>query len=211
MSEQRDPYGQPEHVQPGPGLPQYGASQYGVPRYEVPQYAAVPYGQPPSYVPAPGSRPAKPGSVVTAAVLGFVWGAIGVLVTFLFVIAGIGGRSLVAAFATGSDDAELGTRFVTGVAVFPAPLALRWTVSMIWGGILALTGRSRVLLIVGGSVAIAATGLYFFVALANASEAGAGGITVTLLLLAVSILIVVLLCLRAAGRFFAAHRALRAR
>jgi len=95
--------------------------------------------------------------------------------------------------------------------VFLAVLALLWTVSMIWGGILALTGRSRVLLIVGGSVAIAATGLYFFVALANASEAGAGGITVTLLLLAVSILIVVLLCLRAAGRFFAAHRALRAR
>jgi len=212
MSEQRDPYGQPEHVQPGPGLPQYGASQYGVPRYEVPRYAAAPYGQPPSYVPAPGSRPAKPGSVVTAAVLGFVWGAIGVLVTFLFVIAGIGGRSLVDSFAGGGGgEAELGARFVTGVAVFFAVLALLWTVSMIWGGILALTGRSRVLLIVGGSVAVAATGLYFVVALANASAAGTAGVTVTLLLLAVSILIVVLLCLRAAGQFFAAHRALRVR
>jgi hypothetical protein len=209
MSEQRDPYGQP-YPQPEAGQPRYGQPEYG--QYAQPQYVAAPYGQQPAgYAPVPGSRPAKPGSVVTAAVLGFVWGAIGVLVTLGFVIAGVGGSSLVAALATNSDEAEVGARFVTGVAVFFALLALAWTVLMIWGGILALTGRSRVLLIVGGSLAIAATGLYFVVVLANASQAGVGGITVTFLLLAVSVLIVVLLCLRAAGRFFAAHRALRAR
>jgi hypothetical protein len=209
MSEQPDPYGQP-YPQPGTGQPGYGQPEYG--QYAQPQYAAAPYGQQlAGHPPVPGSRPAKPGSVVTAAVLGFVWGAIGVLVTLGFVIAGVGGSSLVESFATTSDEAKAGARFVTGVAVFLALLALAWTVLMIWGGILALTGRSRVLLIVGGSLAIAATGLYFLVVLANASQVGAGGVTVTFLLLAVSILIVVLLCLRAAGRFFAAHRALRTR
>ena len=215
MSEQRDPYGQP-YPQPGAGQPRYGQPEYG--QYATPQYVAAPHGQQPTgsgpvpgYAHAPGSRPAKPGSVVTAAVLGFVWGAIGVLVTLGFVIAGVGGSSIVEALATTSDEAQVGARFVTGVAVFFALLALAWTVLMIWGGILALTGRSRVLLIVGGSLAIAATGLYFLVVLANASQIGAGGITVTFLLVAVSVLIVVLLCLRAAGRFFAAHRALRAR
>jgi hypothetical protein len=187
MSDQRDPYGGQ-------------------------QYTAVPYGQQlTGYGPVPGSRPAKPGSIVTAAVLGFVWGALGVLVTFGFVIAAVGGRAFVAAVAGNTDEAALGARLVTGVAAVLALLALAWTVVMIWGGVLALTGRSRVLLIVGGSIAIAGTGLYCFVALANADQAGVGGVTVTLLLLAVSVLIVVLLVTRAAARFFATHRALRAR
>jgi hypothetical protein len=224
MTEQRDPYDQP----PYPGVP-YGSEQYPAGPYAAPQYPAAPYapaqhpaapyapaqhpaapfGQPAGYGPLPGSRPAKPGGVVTAAVLGFVWGALGVLVTLVFVLAGVGGNSLAEAL-DGTADARVGARFLTGVAVFLALLALAWTVVMVWGGVLAVSGRSRVLLLVGGSVSIAVTGLYFVVVVANAADAGAGPVTVTFLLLAVSVLIVVLLCTRSASRFFAACRTLRA-
>jgi hypothetical protein len=236
MTEQRDPYDQP----PYPGVPygsdQYPAAPYAAPQhpagpyaapqypappqypaapqypagpYAPPQHPAAPYGQPAGYGPPPGSRPAKPGGVVTAAVLGFVWGALGVLVTFVFVLAGVGGNSLAEAL-DGTAGAQVGARFLTGVAVFLALLALAWTVVMVWGGVLAVSGRSRVLLLVGGSVSIAVTGLYFVVVVANAADAGAGPVTVTFLLLAVSVLIVVLLCTRSASRFFAACRTLRA-
>jgi hypothetical protein len=228
MSEQRDPYDQPPYPAGSWGAPQQPAGPYDAPQhpaapmypagpYAAPQYPAGPeypgpsYGQPAGYGPLPGSRPAKPGSVVTAAVLGFVWAALGVLVTFVFVLAGVGGSSIVAALDSGTADARVGARFVTGVAVVLALLALAWTVVMVWGGVLAVNGRSRVLLIVGGSIAIAVTGLYFVVVLSNAGDAGAGPVTVMFLLLAVSVLIVVLLCTRAASRFFAACRALRAR
>jgi hypothetical protein len=84
-------------------------------------------------------------------------------------------------------------------------LALVWTILMIWGSVRALSGRSRVPLIVGGSIAIFVTGLSFFGSLGD-EQTTAGGVLVSLIFFAVSIAIVVLLCLRPAAAFFAAHR-----
>jgi hypothetical protein len=159
----------------------------------------------------PGSRPARPGGVVTAAVFGFIWGALGALVTILLIFAGA-----VAGGAAGDAETSipgLGSVFgaFAGIAIVIGLLALVWTVLMIWGSVWALTGRSRVLLIVGGSIAIASTGFSFFGSLGNTDQNGAGGVVLSLLFFIVSILIVVLLSSKQAAGFFAANRALRGR
>jgi hypothetical protein len=210
MTEQpNDPYGQPQP---------YGQPSYG----QQPQYPAAPYGQqqpmpygpsgtPQPYGPYSGGRPAKPGGVVTAAVFGFIFGALGVLSTIGLIAGGAVGASFFNALAGDTEGSRAGARFFTGVFVALGLLALAWTVLMIWGSVNALIGRSRVLLIIGGSIAIATTALYFFVALANISDAGAGPVIFGLIFVVVSILIVVLVANRAASQFFAAHRALRGR
>ena len=200
-------YGQPEYGQPTYGQPAYG---------QQPQYAAAPYGQQPAYggygQPVPGGRPARPGGVVASAVFGFIFGALGVLVTILFFFG---------AAAAGGASAELDEQlpgfgdvagFAAGLFVVFGILALAWTVLMIWGSVWALTGRSRVLQIVAGSISIAVTLFMFLGGLSNASENGAaGGLILGLVLLIVAILIVVLVSNRTAGQFFAANRALRGR
>jgi hypothetical protein len=157
----------------------------------------------------PGSRPARPGGVVTAAVFGFIWGALGVLATigFIFVGAVAGGAS------SNTDIPGLSTiaGAAAGIFIVFGLLALAWTVVMIWGSTWALTGRSRVLLIVGGSISIATTGIAFFSSLGNTDQNGAGSIILLLVLFIISILIVVLLCTKSAAGFFAACRALRGR
>jgi hypothetical protein len=157
----------------------------------------------------PGSRPARPGGVVTSAVFGFIWGALGVLATigFIFVGAVAGGAS------TSTDIPGLSAvaGAAAGIFIVFGLLALAWTVVMIWGSTWALTGRSRVLLIVGGSISIAATGIAFFSSLGNTDQNGAGSIILLLVFFIVSILIVVLLCTKQAAAFFGANRALRGR
>ncbi len=188
------------------GYPQQYAQQgYDVPQYGQ-QYGTQPYGQ---Y--GQGAVPAKPGGVVTAAVLGFIWGALGVLVTlgFIFFAAVAGGA------AGDLDDFVPGAGALAGAAVGFAIvlglLSLAWTVLMILGSAWALTGRTRVLLLVGGSISIAVTGFYFFATLASPDESGVGGIVITLIAFVISVLIVVLLSLKPATAFFAAHRARRGR
>src|SRR5205823_5970355 len=80
-----DPWQVPSYGQPPYGQPQYGQSPYG---YE--QYGQPPFGQ---------VQPARPGTVITAAVLGLVFGALGVLVT-------VGG--LVGLLADPGTDGQLG-------------------------------------------------------------------------------------------------------
>jgi hypothetical protein len=80
---------------------------------------------------------------------------------------------------------------------------------MILGSVRALSGRSRVPLIVGGSIAIAATALTSFGSISD-SGSGAGGVIFFFLIFAASVAIVVLLCLKQSTAFFAAHRARRA-
>src|SRR4051812_47807413 len=220
---QNAPYGQP---QPYGQQPQYGAEpQYGSqpPQYgSQPQYQAAPYGQqqPSPYGQQPqyggygqpaGSRPARPGGVVTASVFGFIWGALGALFTIVlfFGAAAAGGASS----SLENDIPGFGSLASAAAGVFAVfgVLALVWTVVMIWGAVWALTGRSRVLLIVGGSIAIAATALIFFGALSDASTNGAGGVIFGLVLFVVSILIVVLVSIRSASAYFQANRALRGR
>jgi hypothetical protein len=155
--------------------------------------------------------PAKPGGVVTAAVLGFVFGAIGVLISLLLVFAGA-----VASGAGGGVDEEIPgfgavAGAVGGVILVVGLLVLVWTVLAIWGSVWALTGRSRVLLLVAGSIAVAFTGLGLIGNLADAGTVGAGAIITSLLFFLAALAIVVLLSLKPAAAFFAAHRARRGR
>jgi hypothetical protein len=199
-------YGPPSYGQPGYGPPQYGQSGYGQPPYGQPAYGQPPYGQP---------QPARPGTVITAAVLGLVHGALGLLMTVGLLAGGAVIDDLVRAVAETdpSVDAELAASDIDDVrAAFVALglLALAWTVVMVWGSMLALRGRSRVLLLVGSSIAVAATGLLFLVGLVVAvpesTDVSPGGILTLLVFFLAALAMLVLLCLRSAGQFFAAHR-----
>lgn len=215
-------YGQPPQYALGS---QYGqAPQYGQPGQTQP-YAqpygpgyGQGYGQPAPYGPYGGSaRPARPGTVITSAVLAFVYAAIGLLVTvstlaFGAVVDDLVGMLAVEDASLDDVDAQAVDAARAGLVVFGV-IALAWTVVMVWGAVLAIRGRSRVLLLVGGSIAIAVTGLLLFIGVIGAAdpatEDAAGGVVLFLLLFLGAVAIVVLLCLRTAAQFFAAHRALR--
>jgi hypothetical protein len=219
------PYGQPQYGQPEQGQPPYGQPQYGQPQYGQPeqgqpaygqqQYPAAygqpgyaqAYGQPPAYGQYGSAQPAKPGSVVTAAVLGFVFGALGVIFTLLLLVAGSAASTIFGDF-TDNDDVE---NSILAVVILLAVLMAAWTAATIWGSVWALTGRSRVLLLVAGSIALAFTLLGFLGSLGDSGNSGAGGIIWSLLLLAGALAIVILLSRRPAADFFAAHRARRGR
>jgi hypothetical protein len=210
-------YGQPQYGQPEYGQQQYGQpAPYGEQPYAQPQYGQPsPYGQ--QYDPAQqygqqggygqygqSAVPAKPGGVITAAVLGFVYGAFGVLVSLIFIIGGAA-----ASGASGEDIPGLGefTGAVGGVLIGVGLVALAWTVVMIWGSVWALTGRSRVLLLVGGSIALAFTLFGFLANLGGQSQGG--DVFWSLVFVLAALAIVVLLSMRSAANFFAAHRARR--
>jgi hypothetical protein len=208
---QGQPYGQPgyppQYGQPG-YPPQYGQPGYG------PYAPQGPYGQ---Y--GQTAVPARPTPVVVAAVLGFVFGAFGVLMSLGLLLGG-------AVFGTVFDDlvasdpafedidtSGIDTGQITGLLVALGVVALIWTVLMIWGAVRALTGRSRVLLLVGGAIAVAVTALLLVGVLSGVSTGGAGGgeVVFALLLFLAALAMVVLLCLRPAAQYFAAHRARRGR
>jgi hypothetical protein len=212
---QGQPYGQPGYPQQygQPGYPQ----QYGQPGGYGPYAPQGQYGQYGQY--GQTAVPARPTPVVVAAVLGFVFGAFGVLMSLGLLLGG-------AVFGTVFDDlvasdpafqdvdtGGVDTGQITGVLVVLGVLALVWTVLVIWGAVRALTGRSRVLLLVGGAIAVAVTALFLVGVLSGVSTGGAGGgeVVFSLLLFLAALAIVVLLCLRPAAQYFAAHRARRGR
>lgn len=184
------PPGDPQWNQPPQG------QQFGYAGYQAGYQPAPPFGP---Y----GPPPARPGSVIAAAVLGFLFGALGIVVTL--------GAIVLGAIAGGlDDDSPAGfdefADAAAGVALVLGLLALAWTVLLIWGSVWALTGRSRVLLLVGGSIALFFTTLGFLGSLGSTSG---GDVVVNLLLFAGALAIVLLLSLRPAAEFFAAHRARR--
>jgi uncharacterized membrane protein len=97
------------------------------------------------------------------------------------------------------------------VLIVVAVIALAWTVVVIWGSVWALTGRSRVMLLVGGSIALALTAVSFFGSLASLGDQSASSVLWPLAFFLVSLAVVVLLSVPVAGRWFAARRALRGR
>lgn len=218
-------YGEPGQNQPDYTQPAYGQTPYGQPSYDQPAYGGQ-YGQPGYGAPAGYGQygysavPSRPGGVVTAAVLGFVFAAFGVLATLAVFAGGAALVGLAGAFDSTEDPfaGELAGDAAAGIGigiVVVGLICLAWTVVMIWGSIWALTGRSRVLLLVGGSIAVLVT---LIGALGSLADAGAGttsentvAIVTSLLFLAAAIAIVVLLSVRPAAQFFAAHRARRGR
>jgi hypothetical protein len=220
------PYGPPAYGRAPYGQTPYGQAPYGPPAYGQAPYGQAPYGQAPygqlPSAPSPygPEQPARPGTVITAAVLGLVHGALGLLVTVAFLAGGALIDDLLDAVATTdpSIDSQVTASDVSGaraaLAAF-AVLALAWTVVMVWGSILVLRGRSRVLLLVGASIAVATSGLSFLAGLAGAAsgpdQPGETGLVLLLLALFLAALaMLVLLCLRSAGQFFTAHRQRRA-
>jgi hypothetical protein len=206
-------YGQPEYGRPEYGQSEYGGQQYGQPAYGQDQYGqqqpayGQQYGQGPAYGQYGSGQPAKPGTVVTAAVLGFVFGALGVIVTLLTLVAG---SALSEIFGTGTGEDNMADE-VFAFLVVVAVLIAAWTVVTVWGAVWALTGRSRVLLIVGGSIAVAVTLFAFLAGLGDAGNAGAGGVVWSVLLLVAAVAMVVLMSVKPSADFFAAHRARRGR
>jgi hypothetical protein len=217
---QPSPYGQGQ-PQVQSGYPQYGQpGGYGQypPQGQYGQYGGQ-YGQ--QYGPyGQTAVPARPTPVVVAAVLGFVFSAFGALMTVGLLLGGalLGTvlEDVVASDPTLSDvdPSELGevTDFALLFGIGFGVLALVWTALMIWGSVRALTGRSRVLLLVGGAIAVAVTGLFLLAVLSEvaAGEVGGGEVVFSLLVFLAALAIVVLLCLRPAAQFYAAHRARRA-
>jgi hypothetical protein len=207
---QYDPqqYGQPQPGQPPYGQAEYGQGQYAQPEYPQPQYGQPEYGQPAAYGQQYGyaqqygqpqqygqygasAVPARPAGVTTAAVFGFVFGALGVLATILLIILGAA-----ASGAAGGVDEQfpgLGglSGAVGGLVIGVGLVALAWTVLIIWGSIYALSGRSRVLLLVAGSISIFATGISFLSSIGSDQSSG-GGVFLSLLFFAMAIAIVVL-------------------
>lgn len=206
-------YGQPE---------QYGQQQYAQPAQYSGQQPAYQqgyqqgYGQQPVYAqqygqqPYAGPPPSRPGGVIIASVFGFIFGILGVLSTALLIIGASALNTIIDRFGGSNADIANGKGIVTGIFIGFGVLALVWTVLILWGSVWAVSGRSRVLLIVMGSISIFTTGTAFFSALGN-SNSNAGGIIIGLVLFAMSILIVVLLSVRRASQFYAARRAMRGR
>ena len=127
-------YGQPQYGQPSYPAQypqQWGSPQYGQPPYGTAPYGGAPYGPPP--------QPARPGTVITAAVLGLVLGALGLLATVGLLVGGALIDDLAAALD--ESDPSLGSGVandVRAVLLLLALLALAWTVVMVWGSVLAL-------------------------------------------------------------------------
>ena len=150
-----------------------------------------------------------------AAVLGFVFGALGILSTLVLFFVGVAatGASRSADSTVPGLDALGGA--IGGVVITVGVLALVWTVLMIWGSVWALSGRSRVLLLVGGSISIATTGISVLGGLALFGDStrsnGPGGVLLSLAFFLGALAIVLLLAMRPAGQFYAAHRARRGR
>ena len=196
---------------------QYGGQQYGQQQYGQPQYGQQQYGQQSGYPQQYGdygttAAPAKPAHVIVAAILGFIFSAFGVLATLGFLLGGAALNSLFDSLATqNADVARAGAGVVTGIFVFFGVLALIWTVLMIWGSVWALTGRSRVMLLVGGSIETACMLFGLLAAISDAGNSGASSLIIFLVFFLAALAIVVLLSLRPAAQFFAAHRARRGR
>lgn len=215
-------YGQPGYDPQPYGQPGYGPQTWGQGGYGSPT-AGSPYGQAygqqggygqgwpaaTGYGSAADVAASRPGGVITAAVLGFLLGTLGVVSTLLLFFAGA-----VASGVSTSTDVP-GFRSLSGaiggVLIVVAVLALAWTVVVIWGSVWALTGRSRVMLLVGGSVALALATFSFLGSLASLGDQPASSVLWPLAFFLVSLAVVVLLSVPAAGRWFAAHRALRGR
>ncbi|MCO7219100.1 hypothetical protein [Klenkia sp. PcliD-1-E] len=237
MSEQQDEQGRSETSPYGQqsswGQSSYGQQQgYGQQGYGAQGYGQQAYGQQPGYAQAYGQQgygqqgydqgygyapaaPSKPGAVITAAVFGFIFGAFGVLFSLLAIIGG----ATVAGAGNSLDDEIPGfgaiSGAVTGFILVAGLLILAWTVITIWGSVWALTGRSRVMLIVSAAISTAFTGFGLVANLANTgnefARPGAGEIVFSFLLFGAAVGTIVLLCLAPSAQFFAAHRARRGR
>lgn len=170
------PYGQdpnsyppaPQPYQPGPGAPGYpqpagppqGYGQAYPPAGYPPGYGQQPPGYP-GYPPAgfPPGPPARPGMVTAAAVLAFVWGGFAIIASLLL--------AFVSSVVDNASDFGCNTRFngeliagceeynrVTGLVKFLAIGMAVIAALLIWGGVVALSGKTSRILVIAAAVYI---------------------------------------------------------
>jgi hypothetical protein len=204
------------------GFPGYGQQQGAQPAYGQPPYGQGGYVQPYGQY-GLSAVPAGPAHVIVPATLGFVFAAFGALLTLGVLLGGAAAVGMAGALDADTDADPFGDLAGDAAAglgaaiVIAGVLSLVWTVLMVWGSVWALTGRSRVLLLVGGSITVALTGLGVLAAVADTeTQYGTGSeyafeIVLTLVFFLAALAIVVPLCLRPAAQFFAAHRTRRGR
>ena len=161
-------YGPQGYAGPPTGAqPAYGAQQtYG----QQPDYGQPPaYGQQfPGYPSAPGYPPAgygtpltarRPGMVTAAAVLAFVWGGFAIIAGLIIVAA----SSVISSAAdycnsttvdsSVAADCNAVTRYSSGFKIITAGLIVV-AILLIWGGVVALTGKNAQILVIGAGVYI---------------------------------------------------------
>jgi len=204
----------PEQPQGYPGQPASGYPQGG-PSGSTPQqaYGQQPdygqqggYGQQPAYPAAPGypsagygtpgyGAPAtgtRPGMVTAAAVLAFIWGAFAIIGGVIIVAAS---SVLSAASATcvgissNDPDTAAACRAVSGYSGFfkivTAGLIVV-AILLIWGGVVALTGKNGQILVIGAAVYILLQIVSIIVSVSNNNFGFSGilGIVAPILILA---------------------------
>ncbi|MEO7125648.1 MAG: hypothetical protein ABI382_08325 [Nakamurella sp.] len=161
---QQGNYGQqPYEQQPYPQQYQQQApppNPYGQAGYPPP-----PYGSPAGY-PAPGYGmliPARPGMVTAAAVLSFIWGGFSVLASIVALAAGSfvsGARNLCDSIANQTDQATgiacESTRSAGGFLIVIGLILIVAAALLIWGGVVALTGKNSKIGVIAGGLLILA-------------------------------------------------------
>lgn len=154
----------PYPQQPPQGYPQQGYPQQGHPQQAYPQQGYPPqgyaqHGYPqqgyPAGAPAGGARP---GLVTAAAVLAFIWGGLSILGSIIGMAAGSVLGAVGSACAeydeTGACASAAGTG---GFLIFISIVYIVAAGVLIWGGVVAMSGKNgKVLTIAGGALILVA-------------------------------------------------------
>lgn len=168
---------------PPPGGDQqgYGQPQYGQPQYSQPQYGQQPGYPPPGYPAAPGYPPVgypgrpggtgRPGMVTAAAVLAFVWAAFAII-TGLVIVAASSIVSSATDYCNSVSDSTAvdGCATVIGYSSFFKVLTVGLmivAILLIWGGVVALTGKNGQILVIGAAVYLLLDVISIFVSISN--------------------------------------------
>ncbi|SDO23914.1 hypothetical protein SAMN04515671_0261 [Nakamurella panacisegetis] len=169
------PQGYPPPGQPAPGAyPNTGATPapgYGQPQYgqQPPAYGQQPGYAQPAYPAAPGFAPAgygapmaarRPGMVTAAAVLAFIWGAFAIIGGLIIMAASsivssasAYCNSLTTTDATTVADCNTVSGYSGTFKAIAGALAVV-AILLIWGGVVALTGKNAQILVIGAAVFI---------------------------------------------------------
>lgn len=186
------PYTPPTYQQEYP--PQApAAAPYGQAGYPAPQYGA-PIGYPAPMYGAPGGpAAARPGMVTAAAVLCFIWGGFSILASIVTLAAGSfvsGATGLCQSIAESSTDLNsincAGTSTFGGLLIVIGLILIVAAGLLIWGGVVALTGKNA-------KVGIIAGGLLILAQIVSLIASGGAGAAMSIFGIIVPVLIIVFL------------------
>lgn len=185
------PYGQPAPGYPAaPPPPGYGAPAYGAPGYPPPGYG-VPAG------------PQRPGTVTAAAVLSFIWGGFSILGSIISLAAGSflsGANDLCDSVTSQLNDAASGAACdtVTSAGGFLIVIGIILIVAaalLIWGGVVALSGKN-------GKVGVIAGALLIVAQIVSLIASGFSGVAFSIFGIVVPVLIIAFLMNASARNWF---------